>query len=205
MFIAPYFHSDAYDNQCNEYVFPYQSNSLYNLLQGRGLTGLKNLGNTCYMNSILQCLSNTPQLREYCVSDMYKTNISRRNKTNGQVIEEVAALLKELWNGQYKCVASRDLRVSWMLQINCEQLLNVYIYVFRKLWGNIRKSFAASINKTRTNSSPYSWIGFIPICKQCPCRASVRSTRQQRRPGLSLPSRRRALYCIYSMAKSRVR
>lgn len=50
---------------------------------------------------------------EYCVSDMYKKNISRRNKTNGQVIEEVAALLKELWNGQYKCVASRDLRVSF--------------------------------------------------------------------------------------------
>ncbi|XP_016941445.4 ubiquitin carboxyl-terminal hydrolase 8 isoform X1 [Drosophila suzukii] len=77
---------------------------------GRGLTGLKNLGNTCYMNSILQCLSNTPQLTEYCISDKYKNNISRSNKTNGQVIEEVAALIKELWNGQYKCVASRDLR-----------------------------------------------------------------------------------------------
>ncbi|XP_033165064.1 ubiquitin carboxyl-terminal hydrolase 8 [Drosophila mauritiana] len=77
---------------------------------GRGLTGLKNLGNTCYMNSILQCLSNTPQLTEYCISDKYKNYISRSNKTNGQVIEEVAALIKELWNGQYKCVASRDLR-----------------------------------------------------------------------------------------------
>jgi len=76
------------------------------------LTGLKNLGNTCYMNSILQCLSNTPQLTEYCISDKYKNNISRSNKTNGQVIEEVAALIKELWNGQYKCVASRDLRVG---------------------------------------------------------------------------------------------
>lgn len=64
------------------------------------------------MNSILQCLSNTPQLMEFCISDKYKNYISRRNKTNGQVIEEVAALIKELWNGQYKCVASRDLRVS---------------------------------------------------------------------------------------------
>ncbi|XP_022216427.1 ubiquitin carboxyl-terminal hydrolase 8 isoform X2 [Drosophila obscura] len=84
--------------------------SIFPLRRGRGLTGLKNLGNTCYMNSILQCLSNTPHLAEYCLSDQYKNYISRSNKTNGQVIEEVAALLKELWNGQYKCVASRDLR-----------------------------------------------------------------------------------------------
>ena len=33
-----------------------------------GLVGLTNLGNTCYMNSALQCLSNTPTLTKYFLS-----------------------------------------------------------------------------------------------------------------------------------------
>ena len=44
-----------------------------------GICGLLNIGNTCFMNCGLQCLSHTPLLRSYFLSGRYAAEINRDN------------------------------------------------------------------------------------------------------------------------------
>jgi ubiquitin C-terminal hydrolase len=68
-----------------------------------GAKGLLNLGNTCYINCILQCVSNTPLLREYLrdkKNHATHINTSNPNGFKGAMALEVANVIHDLWESR---------------------------------------------------------------------------------------------------------
>lgn len=65
----------------------------------QGLAGINNLGNTCYMNSANQCLSNIPHLRSFLFSDqmLEEINVTNVLGTKGDLALRFTQLLGKLW------------------------------------------------------------------------------------------------------------
>uniref|UniRef100_A0AAX7TMT7 Ubiquitin carboxyl-terminal hydrolase n=1 Tax=Astatotilapia calliptera TaxID=8154 RepID=A0AAX7TMT7_ASTCA len=95
----------------------YNSYSSYNYRESQsqpGLCGLSNLGNTCFMNSALQCLSNASPLTEYFLTDQYEAEINRENPLGmrGEIAEAYADLVKQMWLSRSSYVAPRTFKTQ---------------------------------------------------------------------------------------------
>eukprot|EP01112_Ceratiomyxa_fruticulosa_P022691 TRINITY_DN839_c0_g1_i26.p1 TRINITY_DN839_c0_g1~~TRINITY_DN839_c0_g1_i26.p1 ORF type:complete len:831 (-),score=158.18 TRINITY_DN839_c0_g1_i26:70-2562(-) len=72
----------------------------------QGLCGMDNLGNTCYLNSAIQCLSNCPPLTRFFLKCDLPPNIANIRRTKLSVSFQV--LLRHLWSGNYQYIRPVD-------------------------------------------------------------------------------------------------
>jgi ubiquitin C-terminal hydrolase len=81
-------------------------------MQMGGLNGLQNLGNTCFMNSSIQCLSNIRELTQHMISNKFIEDINTDNPlgTQGKLASSYAELLKEIWGPNQKSVSAWSLK-----------------------------------------------------------------------------------------------
>ena len=88
--------------------------------KNKGDVGLYNLGNTCYMNCSLQCLSHTYDLTKYFLNNYFRNEINLESKfgSNGILLKSYFDLINLMWLSEDKIINPKFFRNAFIISTN---------------------------------------------------------------------------------------
>ena len=134
-----------------------EKDEVYNIIHKRGMSGLNNLGNTCYMNAGLQCIMANPKLVSYFRKKQFKENLIENiiktypdqnnilikdlNKSiSNTVTYQLYKIIKEMWKINQtinpvtlkKLIGSKNAMFAGFMQNDSQEFLNFTLDVIHE-------------------------------------------------------------------------
>jgi hypothetical protein len=142
-------------------------------IPGYGACGLVNLGNTCYANSAIQCMSYLPLLRAYLLNAQYKStgDLNKDNPlgTGGKLLEEFAELLRSMWGSKmgeksptrFKSqLGKANMQFSGADQQDAQEFLNFMLDALHEDTNRVRKKpYVEGLEDEWVNKNSLSRVG----------------------------------------------
>ena len=118
-----------------------------------GCVGLQNLGNSCFMNSIVQCLNQVDVLTKYFLKGHWREELNRENplSSGGLVATAYCGLLSDIWSGDYCALAPRTLKKT--IGIFAPQFNNIHQHDSQEFCGFLMDGLHEDLN--RVKEKPY--------------------------------------------------
>lgn len=141
-----------------------------------GLKGLQNSGNLCFMNSAIQCLSNTVLLKNYIVENYYLSDINYRTSVmRGALIRTFGNVIKDIWStrgNNSTNLLSLKTQMAILIplfgedvQQDAQEFLRYLLFALHedlnKAVRGFRHLFRISKSQSDREKSKYAWTKYI--------------------------------------------